>query len=437
MGDCKRSRREGKEGAWGQSALPLDLLGLWLGFCSLPDLLNVQSTCRLFNEVGAESSLWKGLVQNSCHFQSAAEVKSFMAHLKLKSYYETAEVLTKLQIPRGILGYWKAEVAYPEEMKEGDKVDTSFNGELLCFRRAPGGFIGYVQCASGAKTSILRIVVRRKQPGKKGFNVQFVSLEDTISRADEAGNVTVTGLGRQFSMRRNGHMRTYSRLSCKETPESSLEVDGQGLGGLWSATCGSHGLEILQVSYFDTIALKKEVEDNRKQVEEQPQQEDWDTASESSCCTSDEGEDSGREDAAPVSLPPLALSKRFLRADKVVGDPHVPTGRCSFVVDLARVCDIDEQLELDSRIFVSFQATGPTLGSLASRRGSMQAWYKGKGQINRNVGVWNPEWVDVDYVLYDSGPVAYSVVWSEPGEAFRVVVDFARLTDDSWPTWTH
>ena len=49
------------------------------------------------------------------------------------------------------------------------------------------------------------------------------------------------------------------------------------------------------------------------------------------------------------------------------------------------------------------------------------------GQINRIQGVWEPDWVGIDFLVYKSGPVGFSVLWDEQGEVIRHIIDFVKL----------
>ncbi|CAM9991222.1 unnamed protein product, partial [Laminaria digitata] len=153
------------------------------------------------------------------------------------------------------------------------------------------------------------------------------------------------------------------------------------LCGLWSAPYGSHGLEIIQLSLDP--------------------------------CSAAGG---GGGDAL---LPPQLLGV------KVTGDANVPAGKTSFAIDLETQCDVDAELEADRRPVVLFLPSGALMANLANRRGQMSFWRKGRGQINRIPGRWSPEWVDVDFVAYKAGfSRAFSVVFRQPTQAVRVMMDF-------------
>lgn len=124
---------------------------------------------------------------------------------------------------------------------------------------------------------------------------------------------------------------------------------------------------------------------------------------------------------------------------KVTGDANVPAGEVSFAVAMDKSCDIDEELEADRRSVILFTTGGAVMADLSNRRPSIVLWRKARGQINRIPGQWNPEWVDVDFVAYQPGArCAFSVVFRQPSQAFRVILDFERVlgTKESWPEWS-
>lgn len=123
---------------------------------------------------------------------------------------------------------------------------------------------------------------------------------------------------------------------------------------------------------------------------------------------------------------------------KVTGDDNVPAGKTSFVIDLSTEFDVDEELRSDSRPVVTFLPTGAVMANLANRRQQIACWRNGRGQINRVPGRWSPEWVDVEFVEYRAGSrCAFSVIFRQPNQAVRVVMDFERAFgyEEEWPQW--
>lgn len=159
-----------------------------------------------------------------------------------------------------------------------------------------------------------------------------------------------------------------------------------------------------------------------------------------------EGEDDGDEDEEMYSSSGSGsggcnvgeYQHRQLFGAKVTGDANVPAGKVSFAVDLEKVCDVDDELEADSRPVILFLPSGAVMANLSNRRGSIAFWRKGRGQINRVPGRWCPEWVDVDFLVYQTGSrCAFSVLFRQPTEAVRVIIDFEPVlgTKEEWPQW--
>lgn len=128
-------------------------------------------------------------------------------------------------------------------------------------------------------------------------------------------------------------------------------------------------------------------------------------------------------------------SRLELSALKITGDPNVPAGNLSFVINLSERMNIAEEMERDERLIVVFGEFfgGNDHAVLAPqhRLPSLAAWYRGKGQINRFPGSWHPEWVDCSLWVY-AQPLApmgvrCTVVWDDIAEGFRHAIDFTEL----------
>ena len=100
-----------------------------------------------------------------------------------------------------------------------------------------------------------------------------------------------------------------------------------------------------------------------------------------------------------------------------------------------------QRLALDNRLVVAFPPDGAVVADLWARRGRIAAWFRGRGQINRVQGVWEPSWVGIDFLVYDTGGLeegapsehqgpGFSVLWDEQGEVIRHIIDFEPLCLD-------
>ena len=106
---------------------------------------------------------------------------------------------------------------------------------------------------------------------------------------------------------------------------------------------------------------------------------------------------------------------------------RLPVPAFSFVVNTSQAFTPADRLALDHRLVVAFPPQGAVIADLSMRRDNVVAWYRGMGQINRIQGVWQPDWVGIDFLVYGSGPVGFSVLWDEQGEVIRHIIDFVRL----------
>ena len=109
--------------------------------------------------------------------------------------------------------------------------------------------------------------------------------------------------------------------------------------------------------------------------------------------------------------------------------PLIPHNPPSSTAPLHR-SDPAERLALDHRLVVAFPPEGAVIADLGLRHHNIAAWYRGMGQINRIQGVWEPDWVGIDFLVYRSGPAGFSVLWDEQGEVIRHIIDFNKLALD-------
>jgi len=210
--------------------------------------------------------------------------------------------------------------------------------------------------------------------------------ENSLECAIAAGCVLVTDdMGLQ-------PLKIGSTLSYNDdigTPLRQLE-------GLWVAPYGSHGLEIVCLSHAEQrVPFHRCIDESAKD---------------------------GKN--CPIGLPRL-------EGLKVVGDANVPASKLSFVVDSSQQFDPSERLAMDHRLVVAFPPEGAVIADLMLRKHNITAWYRGMGQINRIQGEWAPEWVGIDFLVYNgSSPTGFSVLWDEQGEVIRHVIDFIKLGID-------
>ncbi|CAM9560024.1 unnamed protein product, partial [Phaeothamnion confervicola] len=442
----------------GRPSLQGDLAHLVLSYAGLADLCAAQCCSKDLREVARRDDLWLRQLEVSgvllpAQFDAAAR------YLGLHSYLQLAEALHGVGIPDGIVGYWRgivedrptlpaaaADGPFPDsvvraceacrEHIQGPTVDP-WRGELLRITAMPSGFLCQAIDPDGMRRAVFRVRVSAANPDGP-VSIKFFPLErsfpggggwpgpagfgdaaasDDVSPPSPGGDSLCSSRGvvlrrtgaSAFMLLRGSTMRKFVKLpampgSCLPHPvptTASAALAGaagnsplrQRLAGIWMAAYGGHGMQIVQTSMR---------------------------------VASPAGASAATAAAADVDSP-LAGGGPRLWGVKVVGDPNVPAGRCSFVVNLARAYHPDEELMQDPRLVVSFPTSGAVVADLAARRASIDTWYKGLGQINRLPGVWKPEWVEIDFIVYGEGATAFSVVWSEPGEAIRVMVDAIPL----------
>lgn len=192
------------------------------------------------------------------------------------------------------------------------------------------------------------------------------------------------------------------------------------LRGLWVAPYGSHGLEILHlrtVMGAPSVAPSPAYSSGRLKASFNRDREVR------QLLASQELENSNSSPNQKNQQLPIPR----LEGLKVVGDANVPASKLSFVVDSSQQFSATERLALDHRLVVAFPPEGAVIADLNLRSDNIAGWYRGMGQINRIQGVWEPDWVGIDFLVYKSGPVGFSVLWDEQGEVIRHIIDFVKL----------
>jgi Cyclin D1 binding domain len=120
----------------------------------------------------------------------------------------------------------------------------------------------------------------------------------------------------------------------------------------------------------------------------------------------------------------------FIEGLKIIGDPNVPAGQLSFRVDVTELSDFHAWISADARPIVHIDEHGThQITWIALRQQDIVAAYRGKGQINIVPGRWQPEWVDITFIIYRTGSTngAFSVIWDDVGEQFRHMMDFRQF----------
>ncbi|CAM9696984.1 unnamed protein product [Discosporangium mesarthrocarpum] len=440
---CRREERTFMGSKKGFCSLSDELLDMVFSYSTAMDLCRLQTVSRNTLWVASAESLWKLRAEDTLTSKHASVA---LTVLRLSSYKQLVQTFRSVAIPGDVVGYWRADikpsVSNSPQCVEGiygdacrsvsqfynaDSTGSSMRGELLRIMLVGGGFFCESIEPDGETHGVFGLAVLPSS-GKAGVNIKYVPFESgapseltgfsrkCFHSIKTSSRRMIEESGDGFFLWRNGVRQRYVKLdqvaeSTGSSKESTTAEVGNGLSGLWSAPYGSHGLEILQVKESSDV---------------------------NSAGTASQGKDSAASRMTVNTLEDGIIKEvagRELVGTKVIGDSNVPAGKCSFVIDLDRHFDPYVEVDLDSRPVVSFLPTGATIGDLSTRVSNVKHWFKGKGQINRIPGVWNPEWVVVDCLEYKSGPKGFSVVWSEPNELLKVVVDFERLDECGvvWP----
>ncbi|CAM9887589.1 unnamed protein product [Choristocarpus tenellus] len=482
------------------SALSSDLMLEFLSFGTHTDLCHLQSVSRDLNEAAGKENLWKSLVAAE-GLLGRDEIAPAISALGLSSHKQLVEVLTRIGIPSGVIGYWKADFRRHGNWSGSDLNDDygfSAKGELLRISVTEGGILGESILPQGSTRGVFRVKVSLSPTGSNGkLGVILFPLEDEFSmggRSNPPGveplisgsgspttstswgcdssdvcSISIKRAGSGFFLSRGKTLGRYSKLEWADdygvhardintgSFSFSMDSDLQRLCGLWSASHGFNGYEVLQIDFgtkgprdFETsktLASKsatigpgyhigKSKSGTTRALSSVPPTFTYpnlsgDKHEDGAARTGDWGHAmAGTGEEGQLS---------FLVGTKVTGDLHVPAGRFSFAVDLARFYSPLEELKRDQRPMALLTPGGPVKEDFTMRAAYIKRWYKGCGQINHVPGEWWPELMDIDFIIYHekSMLVTFSVVWNSPQFSLRMALDFHTLKGrmGQLPTW--
>ncbi|KAI3438313.1 hypothetical protein D9Q98_000747 [Chlorella vulgaris] len=255
---------------------------------------------------------------------------------------------------------------------------------------------GQMDCTLQLSQEVLLVHHHFRQAGP----LPLPGMRTVRGSADQAGGMdaALTGLAQYLSM---SPVRV--RLGVEEyrraAPAPALPPpQGEGVGmallweyqGLWSGSYGPHGIEVLRL-----------------------------TAS-----------------SASEEVPPLCpITGPRLQGLKLCGDPNVPALKHSFVVDALSCLLGPYNPQADdpfapgqgpARPVLTFSEAATAIVDISSR--PVRARFSATGCINVVPGLWQPEWVPAQLLLY-SAPLdrILTLIFLDQGEPFMHAIDFEEF----------
>lgn len=132
-----------------------DIISLVATFASWRALCTLGCVCRRFAPVAARESLWE--LRALDIIPSRPQLRSALSELNLSSYRQLVEVFTRIGIPGGVLGFWRADApvrSWRAQLELSSRLLSSSSmlcgptaqeiearGELLRISLADGGFL--------------------------------------------------------------------------------------------------------------------------------------------------------------------------------------------------------------------------------------------------------------------------------------------------------
>ena len=375
-------------------------------FLDPADASSYGATCKLARHMVCNRYLWS--------FYGTKFVACIQSPARAEDYVEEAVTAFKFPDPkslylclhkakRSIIGWYRI-VREPEENSSTARRSTFTRGGLVCVRRgdindgSPESVILEIIEPSGkqlCKMEVMYINCQRKlvcQIDDKGiFLMEFCESGIKLIAVSRDTNYLIQPLPRNY--------QESKKNECTPTRLSVLNNVSR-ITGLFAARYGSHGLELLHISL---------VENDERVLE-------------------------GLDIQSGESKGPFYV----INGLKITGDPNVPAGQLSFTVDVTYLKDFHSWILSDDRPIVLFREDGVIETTMMTdRQNNIHAAYRGKGQINRDPDLWDPEWVDLTLIVYVN-PVGargacFSIVWDDIGETYRHLMDFKSFQGQNYP----
>lgn len=153
MDSARKHPRRASNAVDTTQAVGEDILQLVATFISCPDLCHLGCVSRRFAALPRDESLW---ALRALDILPVRQLYAAMSELHLTSYRQLVEVFTRIGIPGGVLGFWKADAPssgpWAAQLELSSRLlsstvqgptaaDTEARGELLRISLDSGGFL--------------------------------------------------------------------------------------------------------------------------------------------------------------------------------------------------------------------------------------------------------------------------------------------------------
>lgn len=374
-------------------------------FLNPVDASNYGATCKHARHLICNQYLWSfyGTKFIACIQSPAREISYVAEAVSALKFPDPKSLYTCLHKAKRSLIGWHRIVPHVEENLSADQARFT-RGGLVCLRRefeteSSENIVLEIIEPSGklvCKMSIIYIACQQKLICKlhdKGvFFLEFCESGIKLIAISRDMNYLIQPLPRNFQ---ESKTNDYSRTRTPVINSVARII------GLFVARYGSHGLELLHVSLIENDERISDGVDAQQHTEQK----------------------------GPFYV---------LNGLKVTGDPNVPAAQLSFTVDVTHPKNFYSWILSDSRPIILFTENGVVDATvMIDRQNNIQAAYRGKGQINREPDIWDPEWVDMTLVVYHNSSSArgasFSIVWDDVGETYRHLMDFSSFQGQNFP----
>lgn len=373
-------------------------------FLTPGEALNYGSTCKLARRLVCHNYLWDFYsTKFLASIQSPERKNEFVQEAVLTlNFPSTLALYSCLSKARNSLIGWYRIIPCSQKDLPEEQIPSP-RGGLVCLRLntlnngCPAEVVT-LEIIEPTGRALCQMKVAYSE-GRQKLTCYMERKELFVLEFFQRGGVKMESIARNSNFLLQPLPHNFQRSKAKHCllTQSAVLKNISSILGLFVAPYGSHGLELIHVSLIE----------NDERVLE------------------------------AIDIQSSESNKPFyvINGLKVTGDPNVPAAQLSFTVDVTQTTDHDSWITLDTRPTLLFSGNSVMNTTfMGDRQQNICSAYRGKGQINRESDVWDPEWVDMSLLVYInplfSDGANFSIIWDDVGESYRHAMDFLPFNGD-------
>eukprot|EP00596_Hydrurales_sp_CCMP1899_P007069 CAMPEP_0119044378 /NCGR_PEP_ID=MMETSP1177-20130426/31024_1 /TAXON_ID=2985 /ORGANISM="Ochromonas sp, Strain CCMP1899" /LENGTH=380 /DNA_ID=CAMNT_0007014419 /DNA_START=83 /DNA_END=1222 /DNA_ORIENTATION=+ len=331
-------------------------------FLSPGEALNYGTTCKLARRLVCHNYLWDYYSTKFLSgIHSPERKKEFVQEAVLTLNFPSPKSLYSClsKAKNSLIGWYRIVPCSQKDLPE--EQIPSPRGGLVCLRLnklnngCPAEVIT-LEIIEPSGRALCQMKVAYSE-GRQKLTCYMERKELFVLKFGQQGGIKMEAISRNsnFLLQPLPHNFERSKTKLCLSTQGAVLKNVSSIIGLFVAPYGSHGLELIHISLIE----------NDKRVLE------------------------------AIDMQSSESNKPFyvINGLKVTGDANVPAAQLSFTVDVTHKTDHDSWIALDTRPTILFSGNGHMNTTLmGDRQNNICSAYRGKGQINRESDVWDPEW---------------------------------------------